>query len=96
MLHNPGKTKHCACDIVKAAEWPLFHVKQTGFYRLIAMFHDLLTIRDSFKQFTDFNGVFQGFLSKILFLCTRETLCEPNAMGCLHPNCRGEANVNYL
>jgi hypothetical protein len=44
------------------------------------MFHDLLTIRVSFKQFTHFNGVFQGFLSKNLFLCTRETMCEPNAM----------------
>jgi hypothetical protein len=44
------------------------------------MFHDLLTITAIYEQFTHFNGVFQGFLSKKLFLCTRETLCKPNAM----------------
>ena len=44
------------------------------------MFHDLSTIRESFEQFTDFNGVFRGFLAKNLFLCIRETLCKPNAM----------------
>jgi hypothetical protein len=44
------------------------------------MFHELLTIRYSFEQFTDFNGVFRGFSSKLLFLCTRETLCKPNSM----------------
>ena len=38
------------------------------------MFHELLTIMLSFEQFTDFNGVFSRFLSKILFLCTRETM----------------------
>ena len=44
------------------------------------MFHELSTIRISFEQFTDFNGVFRGFSVKILFLCTRETMCKPNAM----------------
>jgi len=44
------------------------------------MFHELLTFEESFEQFTDFNGVFSVFLSKKLFLCTRETMCEPNAM----------------
>ena len=34
----------------------------------------------SFEQFTDFNGVFSRFLSKILFLCTRETSCKLNDM----------------
>ena len=45
------------------------------------MFHDLLTIMAIYEQFTDFNGLFSCFLSKFLFLCARETLCEPNAMG---------------
>ena len=44
------------------------------------MFHELLTFHDSFEQFSDFNGVFRGFLSKKMFLCTRETMREPNAM----------------
>ena len=44
------------------------------------MFHDLLTIMAIYEQFTHFNGLFQGFLSKKLFLCTRETLCKPNVM----------------
>ena len=44
------------------------------------MFHDLLTIQGSFEQFTHFNGLLQGFLTKILFLCTRETLCKPNTI----------------
>ena len=44
------------------------------------MFHELLTIQDSFEQFTDFNGVFGGFLRKKMFLCTRETMRKPNAM----------------
>lgn len=48
------------------------------------MFHELLTIVPFYEQFTDFNGLFSGFLSKFLFLCARETLCEPNAVGCLH------------
>ena len=34
------------------------------------MFHELLTFHDSFEQFSDFNGVFRGFLSKKMFLCT--------------------------
>ena len=45
------------------------------------MFHDLLTIKGTYEQFTDFNGLFSGFLSKFLFLCARETSCKPNAMG---------------
>ena len=44
------------------------------------MFHELSTIRGSFEQFTDFNGVFRAFLVKILFLCTRETMCKANTM----------------
>lgn len=44
------------------------------------MFHDLLTIMLSFEQFTDFNGLFSSFSSKIMFLCTRETLCRPNVI----------------
>lgn len=44
------------------------------------MFHDLLTFMLSFKQFTDFNGVFSDFLSKLLFLCTRETSPKLKAM----------------
>ncbi len=44
------------------------------------MFHVLLTFMLSFKQFTDFNGVFSVFLSKLLFLCTRETSPKPKAM----------------
>ena len=44
------------------------------------MFHDLLTIKGTYEQFTDFNGLFSGFLSNFLFLCARETLCKPNAM----------------
>ena len=34
------------------------------------MFHELLTFHDSFEQFSDFNGVFRGILSKKMFLCT--------------------------
>ena len=37
------------------------------------MFHELSTIRISFEQFTDFNGLLGGLLDKKLFLCTRET-----------------------
>ena len=44
------------------------------------MFHVLLTFMLSFKQFTDFNGLFSVFLSKLLFLCTRETSPKPNSM----------------
>jgi hypothetical protein len=44
------------------------------------MFHVLLTFMLSFKQFTDFNGVFSVFLSKLLFLCTRETSPKLKAM----------------
>ena len=44
------------------------------------MFHDLLTIQLSFKQFTDFNGVFSGFYSKKLFLCIRETSQKPKTV----------------
>ena len=44
------------------------------------MFHELSTIRISFEQFTDFNGLLRGLLDKKLFLCTRETMCKPNAM----------------
>ena len=40
------------------------------------MFHDLLTIRVSYEQFSHFNALFQGFLAKITFLCTRETLAK--------------------
>ena len=44
------------------------------------MFHELLTFMLSFEQFTDFNGLFNRFSSKNLFLCTRETSRKPNAM----------------
>jgi len=44
------------------------------------MFHDLLTIHAIYQQFTHFNGLFRCFLTKKSFLCTRETLCKPNAM----------------
>jgi hypothetical protein len=37
------------------------------------MFHELLTIKASFQQFTHFNGLFQGLLSEKLLLCARET-----------------------
>ena len=45
------------------------------------MFHDLLTIMLSFEQFTDFNGLFDRFSSKIMFLCARETSCKPKSHG---------------
>ena len=57
------------------------------------MFHDLLTITDSFEQFTHFNGLFQGFLSKKTFLCTRETSCKPNSIESLLSHGRGAADV---
>ena len=44
------------------------------------MFHELLTFMLSFEQFTDFNGLFNRFSIKNLFLCTRETMCKPNAI----------------
>lgn len=44
------------------------------------MFHDLSTFRVIYQQFTHFNGLFQVFLSKKLFLCTRETSYKPKAM----------------
>ena len=59
------------------------------------MFHELLTFHDSFEQFSDFNGVFRGFLSKKMFLCTRETLCEPNAKdACINLLRRSQRYVN--
>ena len=44
------------------------------------MFHDFKSLQVNYEQFTHFNGVFRGFLIKILFLCTRETFCRV-AMG---------------
>lgn len=59
------------------------------------MFHELLTFHDSFEQFSDFNGVFGGFLRKKMFLCTRETLCEPNAKdACINLLRRSQRYVN--
>ena len=45
-----------------------------------SMFHDLLTITDSFEHFTHFNGLFRGLLSKKMFLCTRETSRKPKTI----------------
>ena len=45
-----------------------------------AMFHELLTIHAIYEQFTHFNGLFQCFLSKKSFLCTRETFCAVSDM----------------
>ena len=61
------------------------------------MFHDLFTFHDSFEQFSDFNGVFRGFLSKKMFLCTRETLCEPKAKdACIILLRRSQGNSNIV
>ena len=41
------------------------------------MFHELLTFHDSFEQFSDFNGVFRGFLSKKMFSAQKNVyLCD--------------------
>jgi len=53
---------------------PFLQHSNQGFLSKIAMFHDLLTFRMIYQQSRHFIELFQGFLLKKLFLCTRETI----------------------
>ena len=46
-----------------------------------------MEIEVSYEHLYDFIVFFQGFLTKKLFLCTRETLCKPNTMPNLFEHC---------